>query len=62
MERLPEDYREVIILRNIQRLPFEAVAEHLGRTRPAAQMLWMRAMQKLKSMLSATGSLGFEGP
>lgn len=62
MERLPEDYREVIVLRNIQRLPFDAVAEHLGRTRPAAQMLWMRAMQKLKSLLSVAESRGFEGP
>jgi len=62
MERLPDDYREVIILRNIQRLPFDAVAERLRRTRPAAQMLWMRAMQKLKSLLSAAESHRFEGP
>lgn len=51
MDQLPEDYREVIILRNLQRLPFEVVAERLGRTRPAAQMLWARALQKLRSLL-----------
>lgn len=56
LDQLSEDYREVIILRNIQRLPFEQVAEQLGRTRPAAQMLWMRAIQKLKSLLSAVHS------
>ena len=53
MDRLPVDYREVIILRNIQRLPFDEVASQLGRTRPATQMLWMRAIQKLKSLMNA---------
>jgi RNA polymerase sigma-70 factor (ECF subfamily) len=50
--QLSDDYREVIILRNIQRLPFDEVAELMGRSRPATQMLWMRAIQKLKSLLS----------
>ena len=59
MDRLPDDYREVIILRNIRRLPFEEVAEQLGRTRPAAQMLWMRAIQKLKSLLTTANPGGF---
>lgn len=66
MDRLPTDYREVIILRNIQRLPFDAVAEQLGRTRPATQMLWMRAIQKLKTLLHVTNSsvsgFGMESP
>ena len=52
IERLPEDYREVIILRNIQRLPFDEVASRLDRSRPAAQMLWMRAIEKLRTLLS----------
>jgi RNA polymerase sigma-70 factor, ECF subfamily len=60
LAQLSEDYREVIILRNIQRLPFDEVAQQLGRTRPAAQMLWMRAIQRLKSLLSGvhTGTSG----
>lgn len=56
MDRLPDDYREVIILRNIQRLPFDEVARHLNRTRPAAQMLWMRAVRSLKSLLPSIAS------
>ncbi len=47
IERLPADYQEVILLRNLQRLPFEDVAERMGRTRGAVQMLWARAIQKL---------------
>ncbi|MEZ6044633.1 MAG: sigma-70 family RNA polymerase sigma factor [Planctomycetaceae bacterium] len=44
---LSEDYREVIRLRNLQRLSFNEVAEQMGRTRSATQMLWTRAMVKL---------------
>ena len=56
MTQLSDDHREVIILRNLQRLSFDEVAHQLGRTRPAAQMLWMRAMQNLKSKLDAGNS------
>ncbi|NLE37173.1 MAG: sigma-70 family RNA polymerase sigma factor [Pirellulaceae bacterium] len=48
---LPDDYREVIALRNFQRLPFSEVAECMGRSRPAVQMLWMRALKKLEESL-----------
>jgi RNA polymerase sigma-70 factor, ECF subfamily len=51
--QLPEDYREVIFLRNLQRLPFEQVAEQMGRSRPAVQMLWMRALHRLQAILTA---------
>jgi RNA polymerase sigma-70 factor (ECF subfamily) len=51
--QLAPDYREVICLRNLQRLPFEQVAERMGRSRPAVQMLWMRAVQKLQEILAA---------
>jgi RNA polymerase sigma-70 factor (ECF subfamily) len=50
--RLPEDYQEVVILRNIQQLSFDEVAELMGRTRPAVQMLWMRAIKKLQEVLN----------
>ena len=56
IDKLAADHREVIILRNIQRLSFAEVAEQLGRTRPAAQMLWMRAIQHLKLLLSSAES------
>lgn len=50
--RLTPDHREVIELRNLQRLPFDEVAARMGRSRPAAQMLWMRAMQKLQEEIA----------
>jgi RNA polymerase sigma-70 factor (ECF subfamily) len=48
---LPEDYQEVIQLRNLQRLPFDEVARRMGRSRPAVQMLWMRALRRLQEVL-----------
>lgn len=49
--RLSADHQEVIMLRNLQRLPFDQVAARMGRSRPAVQMLWMRAVQKLEELL-----------
>lgn len=53
--RLSEDYQEVIVLRNLQRLPFDEVARRMDRSRPAVQMLWMRAIHKLQEALSDPG-------
>ncbi len=55
IEQLEPDYREVIVLRNMLRMSFEQVARHMGRSRPATQMLWMRAIQQLRKSLSAAG-------
>jgi RNA polymerase sigma-70 factor (ECF subfamily) len=52
--QLPEDYREVVFLRNVQRLPFEEVAVRMERSRPAVQMLWMRALHQLREILGET--------
>ncbi|MCI0684208.1 MAG: sigma-70 family RNA polymerase sigma factor [Gemmataceae bacterium] len=50
--QLPADYQEVINLRNLQRLPFQDVAERMGRSRPAVQMLWLRALNQLQQILA----------
>ena len=55
IERLDDDYREVILLRNIARLSFDEVADRMGRTRPAVQMLWMRAIKTLRASLKGIG-------
>ena len=51
LAELPPDYQEVIALRNLHRLSFNEVAEQMGRSRPAVQMLWMRAIKKLQQVL-----------
>lgn len=52
LAQLPADYQEVILLRNVQRLSFNDVAERMSRSRPAVQMLWLRALKKLEEALA----------
>jgi len=49
--RLPDDYRETIILRNLEELPFAEVAKRMGRSEDAVQKLWVRALAKLRAVL-----------
>ena len=51
LSELPADYQEVIMLRNLQRLSFNEVAGRMDRSRPAVQMLWMRAIRKLQEAM-----------
>jgi RNA polymerase sigma-70 factor (ECF subfamily) len=51
IERLPEDYRMVIDLRNLKELPFEHVAQRMGRSSAAVRKLWTRAMDRLRQEL-----------
>lgn len=47
---LAPDYREVLMLRNLQGLPFETIAEQMDRSVSATRMLWLRAIEKLRGM------------
>ncbi len=51
LAQLQADYREVIELRNLQRLSFNEIATRMDRSRPAVQMLWMRAIRQLQQKL-----------
>jgi RNA polymerase sigma-70 factor (ECF subfamily) len=51
LARLPDDYREVILLRNMEGLPHEEVARRMGRSVGAVRMLWVRALASLRSAL-----------
>jgi len=46
----PED-RDVVILRNLHELDWNAVGERTGRSPDAARMLWARAMQRVGGLL-----------
>jgi RNA polymerase sigma-70 factor, ECF subfamily len=48
LAQLPDDYREVLVLRNLQGLPFEEVAQQMERSVGAVRMLWLRAIEKLR--------------
>ncbi|MBL9126122.1 MAG: sigma-70 family RNA polymerase sigma factor [Verrucomicrobiales bacterium] len=56
LERLPPDYREVLVLRHLEGLGHEAIAERLGRNPGAVRMLWVRALARLREEASKEGS------
>ncbi len=51
LEKLPPDYREVFVLRNIEHIPFNEIAVRMSRSPGAARVLWTRAMQRLSQLL-----------
>jgi RNA polymerase sigma-70 factor, ECF subfamily len=51
LEKLPADYREVFLMRNLEHIPFEEIAARMGRSAGAARMLWTRTIKKLSQML-----------
>lgn len=50
LAQLPDDYREVLVLRNLQGLPFDEVARRIDRSVGATRMLWLRAIEKLRTV------------
>jgi RNA polymerase sigma-70 factor (ECF subfamily) len=51
LARLSADYREVLVLRNLEGLPFAEVARRMGRTAGAVRILWVRAVDQLRQLL-----------
>lgn len=48
LRRLPEDYRQVILLRHIEELSFPEIAARLGRTEDSVKNVWVRALARLR--------------
>lgn len=61
LAQLRPDYREVIVLRNLQELSFEEVAQRLGRKTGAARMLWLRAVEKFRQLYALPKNAGQAG-
>ncbi len=47
LERLPDDYREVLMLRNLEELSHAEIARRMDRSEAAVRMLWLRALTAL---------------
>jgi RNA polymerase sigma-70 factor (ECF subfamily) len=54
LERLPEDYREVIVLRHWEGLTFPEVAGRMGRSLDSVEKLWLRALARLRQVLGGS--------
>lgn len=55
LAQLPTDYRDVIVLRHIEALPFDEVARRMERSSGAVRMLWLRAIKMLRERLELRG-------
>jgi len=53
LSQLPDDYREVIVLRNLEGLSHEEIARRLGRSVAAVRMLWVRALARIRQLIEA---------
>jgi RNA polymerase sigma-70 factor (ECF subfamily) len=51
LRRLPEDYREVLILRHLEGLRFPELARRMDRSLDSVKNLWTRALARLRDLL-----------
>src|SRR5262245_22868643 len=51
LDGLPEDYRQVVLLRYREERSFEEIGRIMGRTANAIRKLWLRAVERLKDEL-----------
>ncbi len=53
LERLPADYRTVLVLRHLEGLRFPEVARRMGRSVDSVEKLWVRGLAQLRRSLGA---------
>lgn len=51
LSQLPEDYRDVLVLRHLEGLTFPEVARRLGRSEDSVSKLWMRGLARLRQVM-----------
>jgi RNA polymerase sigma-70 factor (ECF subfamily) len=54
LESLPRDYQIIIQLRYRERRTFEAIGPLMGRSANAVRLLWLRAIERIKTELGPT--------
>jgi RNA polymerase sigma-70 factor (ECF subfamily) len=54
LSRLPADYAEIILLRNVEGLSHEEAAARMGRGVGAVRMLWVRALARLRQVMDVS--------
>jgi RNA polymerase sigma-70 factor (ECF subfamily) len=54
LQRLPQEYHAVLLMRQCDRRSFEEIGKTLGRSAGAARKLWARALERLKQEVEAT--------
>jgi RNA polymerase sigma-70 factor (ECF subfamily) len=57
LDRLPDDYRRVMLLRYQKEMTFDEIGRDMRRSGDAVRMLWARALERLKHELRPFGEL-----
>ena len=52
LSQLPADYREALVLRNLEELSFPEVAERMGRSIDSVKKLWARGLSQLRRLMT----------
>ena len=52
ISQLPSHYREVLVLRHLEGQSFEVIASKLGKSPGAVRMIWLRALESMRSFTS----------
>jgi RNA polymerase sigma-70 factor (ECF subfamily) len=50
LQKLPVDYRDVLILRHLEGLTFPEVARRMGKTQDSVEKLWLRGLVRLRQV------------
>jgi RNA polymerase sigma-70 factor, ECF subfamily len=58
LSRLPEEYREVIVLRHFEELAFPEVARRMERSVDSVQKLWVRSLARLRQLVKVESLSG----
>jgi RNA polymerase sigma-70 factor (ECF subfamily) len=61
LEKLPEDQRDVVMLRDLMGQPVAQIAQQLGRTERSVAGLLLRGRQKLRELLEISDGSGESG-
>lgn len=54
LAKLPDDYREVLVLRHLEGLAFAEIARLMDRTTDSVEKLWVRGLTRLRQVIGAT--------
>lgn len=55
LQRLPDDYRQALLLRQQEQYSFAQIGEAMGRSAEAARKVWFRAVERLREELGRGG-------
>lgn len=53
LAKLPEDYREVLVLRHLEEMSFPDIGRRMGRTLDSVEKLWVRGLARLRQVMEA---------